>query len=107
MSFLKNIRENFYTQWSWWLLLLTFALTFFSPDRGAAKNLYRVLVALPVLLMLSVPVLKDFFANKSMRWFAAVSVYFAVTLLWGVDFRVIDNHLLRILSVWALAFLLY
>jgi O-antigen ligase len=107
VSFLKNIRENFYTQWSWWLLLLTFALTFFLPDRGAAKNLYRVLVALPVLLMLSVPVLKDFFANKSMRWFAAVSVYFSVTLIWSVDFRSIDNHLLRILSVWALAFLLY
>ena len=107
MSFVKNIRENFYTQWSWWLLLLTFALTFFSPDRGSAKNLYRVLVALPVLLMLSGPVLKDLFANKPMRWFTVISVYFAATLLWSAEFRMFDNHLLRILSVWALAFMLY
>ena len=106
-ALLRSIREKFYTQWSWWLLLLTFALTFFSPDRGAARNLYRVLVALPVLLMLSGPVLKGFFANMPMRWFAAVSIYFSVTLLWSAEFRVLDNHLLRILSVWAFAFLLY
>ena len=52
MFSLKMMRENFYHHWSWWLLLMTFALTFFSSDRSEAKNIYRVLVVLPVFLML-------------------------------------------------------
>ena len=89
------------------MLLLTFAVTFFLPERKDARNLYRVLVALPVLLMLSGPILKGFFASKPMRWFAVVSLYFSITLLWGVEPKLFDNFLLRILSVWAFAFLLY
>ena len=107
MVCLNNIRESFYSKWSWWLLLLTFALTFFLPERKDARNLYRLLVVLPVLLMLSGPVLKDFFASRPMRWFAAVSLYFSISLLWGVEPKMFDNYLLRVLSVWGFAFLLY
>jgi O-antigen ligase len=107
MFSLERIRENFYSQWSWWLLLLTFVLTFFVSDRSDAKNFYRVLVALPVLLMLSGSVLKGFFASNPIRWFTALSAYFAITILWSSEIRTWDNHLLRILAVWGLAFLLY
>ena len=102
-----RFRETFYARWSWWLLLLTFALTFFSPDRGAASNLYRLFVALPALLMLSAPIITGLKEIKSVRWFAVLSLYFLVSIFWSGEVESFDNHFLRILSVWGFVLLLY
>ena len=106
-SMLNQFRERFYARWSWWLLLLTFALTFFLPDRGDARNLYRLFIALPALAMISAPVLKSVKDIKPVRWFAVLSLYFLISIFWSGEIKSFDNHLLRILSVWGLIFLLY
>lgn len=100
-------RETFYSRWSWWLLLLTFALTFFSPDRGAAGKLYRLFIALPALLMLSAPMITGLKEIKSVRWLALLSLYFLLSIFWSGEMASFDNHLLRILSVWGFVLLLY
>jgi len=102
-----QFREKFYTRWSWWLLLLTFALTFFSPDRGAANKLYRLFVALPALLMLSAPIITGLKEIKSVRWLAVLSLYLLISIFWSGEIDSFDNHLLRILSVWGFVLLLY
>ncbi len=89
------------------MLLLTFALTFFSPDRGVADNLYRLFVALPALVMLSAPIISGLNDIKAVRWFAVLSLYFLLSVSWSGEIESFDNLLLRILSVWGLVLLLY
>jgi len=109
MTFAEKIglREFLKRNLCWWGLLLVFAVTFFWPDRKEATNVSRILLLSPVLLCLSWPVVRGVLKISAFRWFAALSLFFSISMLWGAEASAIDNHLLRILSGWLLVFMLY
>lgn len=101
------MREFYHVKISMVSFILTVLITYLVPDRKSAVNTYIILVVIPVITMLSWDFVKGIITNTSMRWFAILSLYCLTSMLWGPSADQIDNHLLRILGLWAFLFLLY